>query len=228
MNLNNIIFFIIAISIVNPTQSQVRLVLSAALTDNHFEFRKEQYIKAFNICAQYGYQNPYIIEALKKKGPTFLDDYSNNVFYASTNNQHLRNKGINEAKTMLEGLAHFNCDPEDMIIKVTGRYHLLSDSFLRTIESNLNYDAIVKLNPLGHLLTLGFAMKYKHFKQMYESLNYYSLEHDFISIEVVCGEYIQHKSKEGSLKVLYLERLDIEANLYGSSNAPNAKGIIIF
>lgn len=217
----NLFFILILFSTFASIKAEVRLVLSAALTDSYFEFRKKQYIKALNIYSQCGYKNPYIIEAVKKDGPTFLDNYSTHVFYSKANIPQLANKGINENLTLLDGMAHFNFAPDDMIIKITGRYHLLSDYFLRTVEKNQDYDAIVKIDKSGHLRTLCFAMKYKFLKEMYESLDYKSLERNLISVEVVCGEYITKKIKDGTLKVLLLDTLGIRAFVHGSSTAPD-------
>lgn len=200
--------------------AQIRLVLSAALTDTCFDFRKEQYIESFHILAWHGYKNPYVVEALKKNGPTFLEKYSNNVFYSTVNNPTLKNNGVNEAKTMLDGLAHFNFDPDDMIIKLTGRNHLVSEYLLRTVETHLNYDAIIRLDPHGSLYTIGFAIKYKYLKEMLEALDYNYLENNMISIEVACGQYIKRKLQEDTMKIYCLDKLDIYCTLHGSSNAP--------
>jgi hypothetical protein len=224
----NIILFINLFSM--TSFAEVRLVLSAALTDAYFELRKEQYIKSFSILAQYGYgyENAYVVEALRKKGLTFLDDYSNHVFYATVDDSALVNKGINEARTLLEGFYHFNFDSEDMIIKLTGRYYLLSDYFLKLVEKNSDLDAIVKLDSCGQVLTLFFAMRGKYFCDMYEHIDYVSMERNRINIEKEVADYIQKKEKAGNFKVLYVDKLDVQANRFGSSTAPGASEISIY
>ena len=192
---------------------------------HHFEFRKKQYIETFNTLAQYNYINPYVIEALCKNGPTFLDDYSHNIFYAQTNKPHIKNHGANEARTLLEGLKHFNFNPEDMIIKLTGRYQLISDYFLRLIENNPEYDAFVKIAASGGSYTLGFAMRYKYLKEMYETINYAAMEKNsnWVTVEMEVSNYINRKIKEGNFRFFQVEKLDIQANLFGSSTAPGAR-----
>ena len=74
----------------------IRIVCTAALTDAFFEFRKQQYIEACFMLTKLGYKDFYIIEALKKQGPTFLDYCCPHVFYASANNPFLKNNGIND------------------------------------------------------------------------------------------------------------------------------------
>lgn len=206
---------------------QIRLVLTTALTDSYYEFRKEQYIKSLEIMNQYGYNNPYVVESLKKTGPTFLESFSSNVFYAQNNNPQLRNNGINEAVTLLEASYHFNFEPEDMIIKLTGRYHLLSDYFLRLVENQPEYDAFVKVNEDGNVFILGFAMKCKYLQEMYNSIDYNSAEHERIPMEYKTGDYIKRKVKEGNFNVYYVKKLDVECNIYGSSTAPGASGVYL-
>lgn len=197
--------------------AEVRLVLSAALNDNYYEFRKQQYIETLGILSDFGYQNPYIVEAIKKQGPTFLDEYTKNVFYSSANIAGLKNYGINEARTMLEGLIYFDFDDEDMIIKMTGRYQPISDKFFKLVEQNPDIDAFVKVDQWGNVFTLCFAMRYKHIITMYSDMNYNAMEQHMINVEHEVGNYIKKQKQQGTIKVMYIDRLDIGVNLLGSS-----------
>jgi len=155
---------VIVLSAFFPLNAEMRIILTAALTDNHFEFRKNQYIESLNILADYGYQNPYIVEAIKKVGPTFLDDYSTNVFYATCNNPSSINHGANEARTLLEALEHFQFADDDIILKLTGRYQLLSDRLLRIIKKNQNnFDAFISDYTSKYLLP-----RYCHEMQIFQ------------------------------------------------------------
>ena len=138
------------------------------------------------MLAQLGVQDFYIVEALKKSGPTFLETYSNNVFYATVNNQNLRNHGINEAKTLLEACEHFNFDPEDMVIKLTGRHRVTSDLLIKVVENNPGVDAFVKVNEDGNVFTVGFAMKYKYLKEMFENIDYNYINEQMIQSNISC------------------------------------------
>jgi hypothetical protein len=209
-------------------EGTIRILLSAALTDAHFEFRKQQYIEAFEALNHYGYNDVYVIEAVRKNGPTFLDGYSTKVFYSTANNAHLKNKGINEARTLLEGTYHFKFAPNDMILKLTGRYQIVSDYFIELVRDNLDYDAIVKLKHNGDVWTLGFAMKCKYFQEMFEEMDYQSMERRWIDVEHMVALYIKNKVKAGNFKVLHVTKLDIKANLFGSSNWVSAPDQLIF
>jgi hypothetical protein len=209
-------------------QAKIQVICTAALADSYYEFRKQQYIDAFTILAQYGYSNVFIVEALKKHGPTFLEDYSTHVFYATRNNPSLKNQGINEAITLLEACEHFNFDPEDMIIKFTGRHKLISDYFLKIVENNPEFDAFVKVNEDENVFTLGFAMRYKYLKEMYETIDYSDLNEKMIPIEYRIGDYIKWKKKTANFKVYYLDKLGMTANLLGSTTAPGTPEQIFF
>lgn len=208
------------------THPRVKILLSAALIDVHYEFRKQQYIESINKFARYGYMDVYIVEAIKKHGPTFLDDYSKNVFYATANDSNFRNNGINEARTVLEGSYYFNFDPEDMILKMTGRYLLLSDYFITMVENNLDYDALIKVNKQGDMATLCYAMKCKWLREMYEQMDYDTMEKKWINVETEAAHYINRKITQGEFKVLFVDKLDVEANLFGSSTCQSSEVLI--
>lgn len=222
------IFFILFSLMTISVQAQVRIMLTAALTDAYFEFRKQQYLETFSLFEQYGFgpQNLYVVEALKKQGPTFLDDYSAHVFYSTVNNPNLRNNGINEALTMLDALNHFDFDPDDMIIKLTGRHQLFSDYFIKMVQQNSEYDAIVK-GVDGVVVTAAFAMKNAALKQMLSVLDYASMEAGHIPLESLVCTYINNKAQQGALKVLFIDKLDFKAEIYGSSTAPGVAPQVI-
>lgn len=207
--------------------TQTRLLLTAALAEPHYEFRKMQYIEALNALVQYGYTDLYIVEALKKKGPTFLDDYSTNVFYATSNDPSIQNQGINESKTILEALYYYSFYSDDMIIKLTGRHCLISDYFLKLVENNPTYDAFVKISeglmPAwadGMVPTMCFAMKYKYLKEMYEQIDYDAMLQYNYPIEWMVANYIERKRDEGSFKIYFVDKIDIRVNAFASYACP--------
>jgi hypothetical protein len=220
------VFLLVSPVIIQAMEQERHVICTAALADSHFEFRKQQYVEAFAALSQCGLENVFVVEALKKHGPTFLETLSTNVFYATRNNPNLKNHGINEAITLLEGCEHFKFQPEDMVIKFTGRHKLTSDHFLKIVEKNPEFDAFVKVDKDGRdftpgsIYTLGFAMRYKHLKDMFESLNYADLNEKMIPLETAVGEYI--RSKKEALKVCYLDKLGMTANLLGSTTIPGA------
>ena len=162
----------------------------------------------------------YVIEALKKQGPTFLDDFSKNVFYATTNDPRFTNQGTNEARTCLEGIDYFKFDPEDIILKITGRYQLKSDRIFKIIQDNPGFDAYVKLSGNGDVFTACFAMGCKYFREIYMQIDFDRMERNRINLETEVANYIKKKVETCNFKVYYVDMLDVEANLFGSSACP--------
>jgi len=223
--------FVLAILLVSPViilamQPKKHVICTAALADSHYEFRKQQYIDAFEALRQRGLNNVFVVEALKKHGPTFLEDLSKNVFYATRNNPNLKNHGINEAVTLLEGCEHFKFEPEDIVIKFTGRHKVTSDHLLKIVENNSEFDAFVKVDAdgkvftPGSVFTLGFAMRYKYLKEMFETMDFARLNEKMIPLETGVGEYI--RANKEAIKIYYLDKLGMTANLLGSTTIPGA------
>lgn len=212
---NSIYILVVTISL--SSIAQTRIVPTAALTNAHYSFRKKQYLASFNALFKLGYRKNsfYIVEALKKHGPTFLNEHCNHVFYSKANNSSFRNHGINEALTFYDALNHFKFDDDDMIIKMTGRYLLLSDSFFIIAKNNSHYDAIVKqLDPTCFYTSL-IAMKCKHWKKMIEEMNLEKMDKEYIALEMVVKSYIDHHN----LNTLYVDNLGLKAHFYGSSSS---------
>ena len=202
MKLNkNLALFLVTVSQFTVLLPTIRVVCTAALSDSYFEFRKKQYVESFEFLNKLGYKDFFIVESLKRGGPTFLESYSKNVFYATVNDSSLKNHGINEAKTLLECCEHFNFQPDDIVIKLTGRHRVTSDYFLKIVENNQDFDAWVKVNSDGNVFTVGYKV----------------------------GDYIKSKKNNNLFKVYYLDKLDIVANILGSTTAPGCpEEVIIF
>ncbi|MBS1986306.1 hypothetical protein JST99_00025 [Candidatus Dependentiae bacterium] len=198
--------------------AEIRIVCTAALLGLQADLRQQEYIHSVNIIQKLGYE-PYIIEACTIQGPTFLDKYSNHVFYATVNNPTLKNKGVNEGKTLLQGLQSFNFHEEDMVIKLTGRYYFCSDYIIRTIEKHPHVDAFFVLAEEGTQVFTGcFAMRYKHLLAMLKSFDYGNMELYMINIELETAQYIKSKSPHNKLRVLYMDKVDVQGKIFGLGN----------
>ncbi len=197
------------------TAAKTYIVCTAALLETQASTRQSEYSHALTTIKNFGY-DPYVIEACKQHGPTFLECYSDHVFYSTFNNPKLKNKGVNEAKTFLQGLKAFAFDDNDMIIKMTGRYYFTSDYLMRVIENNPTQDAFVFFIN-NAMLTVCFAMRYKELLTMLENLNYQKMESQMINIEWECAEYIRNNNH---LQVLYLDKLDVQGIPFGHGITP--------
>jgi len=195
---------------------KVKIIYTAALLDKHFEKRKQEYLHSINVLSQLGHK-PYIVEAIKKTGTTFFDEYCSNVFYAQSNNPRLRNKGVNEASTMLEGCNYFNFDDKDIIIKLSGRYYFESDLLFEAIKEHPEFDAFARFDRHGQVHACCFAMRYKYFKQMLKQLDFANMEKRMINIEREIANYL----KKYSVKTLRLEKLGVAGKVYGTGTSFN-------
>jgi hypothetical protein len=187
--------FFIFVTLFSNAHAATRMLGTAALIECKKEIRKQEYIACLQQLNSYGIQ-PYVVESLLSHGPTFLDEYAHNVFYAGTNNPRLRNKGVNEAMALKTALNHYDFDNDDMIIKFTARYFLHSDEFIKIVENHPEVDAVVKKDAHGQVFTFCFAMRNHHMKQMLSELNLNHMEHAMINIEWEIADYLaRHKVK---------------------------------
>ncbi len=203
--------FILLLLINVTNQAAIRIIYTAALIPTHIEARKKEYIRSLKILKKFNIPI-YIVEACKKNGPTFLENYCKNIFYAQSNNVFLKNKGVNEVSTLLEAINHFNFSDEDILIKLTGRYHFKSKLFINTIQDNSHYDAFVKLDPYGQVFTGCFAIKVKYLKKMLLQLDLVKLEKKMINIERAVADFLY----ENKISTLLVEKLDVMVRVYGT------------
>lgn len=76
---------------------------------------------------------------------TYLDDFGIPVVYTNSNSVRYYHKGINELRDMVEVILRHSIQDDDIVLKITGRYHLLDDRFCRFVLDNADkYDAFVK------------------------------------------------------------------------------------
>lgn len=194
---------------------ETRILCTSALLAHDFEARKAEYMKSLSFLSARGYK-PYVVEAIAQSGPTFLENYSDQVFYSRVNNHHLRNKGVNEARSMLAAFEHFGFKDNDMILKLTGRYSFNSDSFLKLIENNCDVDAFMKKDEHGQVFTGCFAMRCNYFKDMLRQIDLERMEYSLISLEREVANYIERNSH---LNVMEVGTLGITARIDQNSFA---------
>lgn len=102
--------------------------------------RKERYLYAISETLKIV---PYKTIIVENNGTreTYLDSLQE-VCYTDNNKYSFKSKGVNELLDIKEVIKRYNIQDDDIIIKLTGRYRLLSSHFLDQI--NDEYDAFVK------------------------------------------------------------------------------------
>ena len=142
------------------------------------DHRRLRYINCINqVCSIIPNEIKVIIVENNGNRSTYLDQF-NNVFYTNNNNVKETHKGINELNDIKQCIENFNIKDDDIIIKLTGRYRVLDDSFFKLILNNKEKDAFVKFYNVCTLqfcdfdCVLGlFAIKTKFIKNFNYNVN---------------------------------------------------------
>lgn len=192
----------------NLLSKQTHIICTSALIENEKDLRKTEYTQGVTAIKSFGF-NPYIIESIAE-GPTYLNQLSDRILYAKTNNFALKNKGVNEAMALIKFIDNCDFSDNDMIVKTTGRYILQSDGFLRLIEENPLVDSFVKKDAYGQVFTGCFALRYKYLKKFLHSLNLAYMEQRMINIERELANFLK---SHGEIKVLEVQKLNLKARI---------------
>ena len=103
------------------------------------------------------------------------------------------------------GMNHFGFDPDEMIIKITGRYTMTDDRFIQFVKENSHADIIARIWNDKDAYTGYFALKAKYLDQLIHQFFY---EHDHLSseslIELVFGRFLS--SRKEDLRIIPIER----------------------
>jgi hypothetical protein len=87
---------------------------------------------------------PIIIENNGER-ETFLNEFGVDVHYTDNNKCSFKHKGINELMDIKSAISAYDIKDDDIIIKITGRYKLIDDSFFRSVlEHTESHDAFIK------------------------------------------------------------------------------------
>ena len=162
--------------------------------------RKERYLYAISetlkilppaIC-------PIIVENNGERA-TYLDNFTHagkhvRVIYTVNNSLPFRHKGANEIVDIKEVIERLSINDDDTIIKLTGRYRILTTHFLDDVVANhFTYDAFVKFFGITSLqyedydCILGlYALKAKYYKL----LNHLSID-NYSFAEIAFARYIR-------------------------------------
>ena len=113
--------------------------------------RRERYLTAISHTLLHvpSHMTPIIVENNGER-KTYLDHFQHagkpvRVVYTNNNELHYANKATIEMIDIKETIRRCNIKENDMIIKITGRYRLMSPDFLMKVEKEEpNYHAFVK------------------------------------------------------------------------------------
>lgn len=156
----------------------IYLIITTSIINKHgikdAEHRKKNYIDSINQTLKYLPNGiiPIIVENNGKR-ETFMDDFGIDVLYTNNNELSCRHKGINELCDIKDVIDKYKIEDNDIIIKITGRYHPTNDSFLKLVSDAWDkYDAFIKFFNVCELTFMendcvlgAFAIKCKYIKE---------------------------------------------------------------
>lgn len=177
--------------------------------------RKERYLYAISETLKLLPQEitPIIVENNGKR-ETYLDNFYHGVnrvkvLYTENNKLSFKSKGTNELLDIKEVIEKCDIQDDDLIIKLTGRYKVLSPKFFKDVIVNQkDYDAFVKFFGTCSLkfelydCILGFyAMRAKYIKLW----NHYSID-NYKSAEIAFAKC----TRFSGARLREVETLDVE------------------
>ena len=185
---------------------RIKIVCTSAQKPQGYEERKKQYMHALSLLKNKYDFDFYLVESIAN-GPTFLDEYCNHICYTHSNDASLVNYGINEAISLIMAFKEFNFDPDTMIVKLTGRYPLENDEFIKIVEQNMDADIIARTWHEGDACTGLFAIRLKYFVDFLTNhIDFKTMEACSIPLEHFFGAYITKIEKDGA-KIVRLKRM---------------------
>ena len=131
----------------------IYLIITTSI-DNKYEIenntkRKERYLYAISeTLKNLPSEIIQIVVENNGKRETYLDVF--NVFYTNNNTYLFKNKAINEMLDIKDVIREYGIKKDDIIIKLTGRYRVLSPDFFKEVIEK-KYDAYVKFYNISTL-----------------------------------------------------------------------------
>lgn len=182
--------------------ASIKVLFTAAILE-HDEGRRERYITQLKKLKEYGC-DVYVVESCKE-GPTYLDEYCEHVCYTRSNNP-LESKSNNEIVSMVIGMRYFDFKPDDLILKVTGRYILEDRRFIHFVEEHADAHVIARIWNDADAFTGYFAIRKETFDRLID--HYYDVYHSGSKnylIEHALGNFIRLNCD--ALNIVALPRL---------------------
>lgn len=126
----------------------IYFIVTTSLINTDFEIREQQYINGITTLksiVKNNIEKDYKIIIVENNGSrkTFLNDIHNEVLYTNNNSCCMLNKGNTELMDIKDVISNYNIQPNDFIVKLTGRYIIQDNSdFINNL--NEDYDCIIR------------------------------------------------------------------------------------
>jgi hypothetical protein len=220
-------------------RGELQVLVATALVEKEHDLwnRSALYQDTFRTLARQGFPQPLIAEAVhcSRDGPSFLERFGRVVYTCINDARYMGNQGVNEARSLLRALAHFQVPPESMIVKLTGRYTFVDRSFFQLLERNMAAaDAVLSAAAHKDLLFTGcFAMRAALLRQALLHSDWNAATHHGVHLEFLvlhnvrksCEAAAGRRSGPGcgaagcTCRLLYVARLGVAARRSDSADA---------
>lgn len=134
--------------------------------------------------------------------------FSSELYILSTKDFNAKGKSQQEFLSIQTYVKNATFDDNDWIIKVSGRYLLLSDNFYNIVKNAPDdYDAVVKTSDTHpQIYTFCFALRWKYFKECY------MLDVNYLGDQCV-ENFVFSYINDNKLKTIVVPKIDILTNI---------------
>lgn len=189
------------------------VLFTSALIEENYELRKIQYLKSIDSLAEYIDKKKIKIIECYDSDTDFFNELDLKLFLSKSNNS-FRNKGAKECDCLRYFLLNNDfIDDNELIIKLTGRYQILSNIFFSELTNNLGYDFYGKLMDGGSQIFTGFfGIKKKFLFDFLNTVNLDKMENEMINVERLIKEYVD----SNRINSHFIKNLGLRALIYGN------------
>lgn len=192
----------------------MKVIFTTALIEKMFEVRKKEYIDSFKSISNFiNKENINILECYSST-PLFLSEFNTFIYFSNTHQNTIKNKGVLEFQAIDKFLIENKLD-ENYLMKITGRYKLLSEYFLKTFYENSDYDFYGKLVDNDTQVFTGcFIIKNLILQEFLSKIDFNLLENNMVNIEKSLFDFLKKENK----KCFFVDKINIEAPIFGVGN----------
>ena len=153
----------------------------------------------------------------------FQEKFGATILYTNYNSHRFYHKGYAEMFDIKAVIKTFHMDDNDIVIKMTGRYHLVNNFFIESIiKYKDNFDAFFKFYNVclkrymhNDCILGAFALKAKYLKE-------FEYKDIYLSPEAEMAKYLVEKAKNNELRLCNMEDLLVKCIF-----AENGENIIV-
>ncbi len=224
------IYFLLTTSVINKYIKDEKDKAEYKNSERSDEERKELYMRAImkniEVLSKYPQIKILLVEN-NGNGNTYLNIFQQkfgvSILYTNYNKHNYYHKGYAEMYDIKAVINQFNIQDNDIIIKMTGRYHLVTDHFVKCIlENENNYDAFFKFYNVCYKRYMkndcilgAFALRTKYLRE-------FEYKDIYLSPEAEMAKFINEKAAAEQLRLLPLEDLLVKCTF-----AENGENFIV-